>query len=266
MKCWEDHFNKHLNTEFPRDDDILKTIPEPVNRNTTSLPFTLEEVEEAVKKLKNNKACGCDRISAEVLKEGGPLMNRMLLKVINKAWSDREVPEDWSRGLVTPVYKKGDKLDPANYRAIALLSIPGKVFCRMLLTRIQDTVENHLSEEQCGFRASIGTTDAIFTVRQIFEKAKERKIPLHWNFVDFKAAFDTIWREALWKCLRSIGVDPKLVDLIARMYEKTKCSVMVNGKITEWFEVQVGVRQGLPTISLSLQHLPGVCHERDTKS
>ncbi|PIK46703.1 hypothetical protein BSL78_16441 [Apostichopus japonicus] len=175
MKCWEDHFNKHLNTEFPRDDDILKTIPEPVNRNTTRLPFTVEEVEEAVKKLINNKACGCDRISAEVLKEGGPLMNQMLLKVINKAWSDREIPEDWSRGLVTPVYKKGDKLDPANYRAITLLSIPGKVFCRRLLTRIKDTVENHLSEKQCGFRASRGTTDAIFTVRQIFEKAKERK-------------------------------------------------------------------------------------------
>ncbi|PIK46565.1 hypothetical protein BSL78_16574 [Apostichopus japonicus] len=118
MQCCEDHFNKHLNTEFPRDDDILKTTPEPVNRNTTSLPFTLEEVEEAVKNLKNNKAYGCDRISAEVLKEGGPLMNQMLLKVINKAWSDRAIPDDWSRGLVTPVYKKGDKLDPANYRAI----------------------------------------------------------------------------------------------------------------------------------------------------
>ena len=91
-----------------------------------------------------------------------------------------------------PVYKKGDKLDPSNYRAITLLSIPGKVFCRMILNRIQVTIDSHLTEEQCGFRSSRGTTDAVFVVRQIIEKARERRIKLHWNFADFKASFDTI--------------------------------------------------------------------------
>ena len=114
----------------------------------------------------------------------------------------------------------------------------------MVLSRIQDTIDSHLAEEQCGFRSSRGTTDAVFVVRQIIEKATERKIPIHWNFVDFKAAFDTIWREALWKCMRSIGIDNKLVDLIENMYKQTKCAVMVNGKVTEWFDVIVGVRQG----------------------
>ena len=116
----------------------------------------------------------------------------------------------------------------------------------MVLTRIQVTgpIDNHLSEEQCGFRSSRGTIDAVFVVRQITEKAKERRIPIHWNFVDFKAAFDTIWRDALWRCLRSIGTDKVLVDLIESMYKQTKCAVMVNGKVTEWFNVFVGVRQG----------------------
>ena len=119
-----------------------------------------------------------------------------------------ENPEDWSKGLITPVFQKGDKLDPANYRAITLLSIPGKVFCRMFLNRIQETIDTHLMEEQCGFRSSHGTTDAVFAVRQIMEKARESRLQLHWNFVDFKAAFDTIWREALWKCMNASGVDP----------------------------------------------------------
>ena len=83
-----------------------------------------------------------------------------------------------------------------------------------------------------------------YLFQEIFEKAKERRVPIHWNFVDFKAAFDTIWREALWKCLRSIGVESKLVDLIESMYEQTKCAIIVNGKISEWFKVGVGVRQG----------------------
>ena len=96
------------------------------------------------------------------------------IKIINVAWSEGNTPQDWSKGLITPVYKKGEKLDPSNYRAITLLSIPVKVFCRMILNRIQVTIDNNLTEEQCGFRSSRGTTDAVFVVRQIIEKARER--------------------------------------------------------------------------------------------
>ena len=73
---------------------------------------------------------------------------------------------------------------------------------------------------------------------------KEMKISIHWKFVDFKAALDTTCREALWKSLRSVGVDPKPVNLIERMYEDTKCYFVVHGNLSEWFEVLVGVRQG----------------------
>ena len=244
MDCWKQHFESHLNTQFPRDEDALQDIPDPPPANTQSRPFTIEEAESAIKLLKNNKACGWDKIAAETLKAGGLKMREFLLKIINVAWSECKTPQDWSRGLITPVHKKGDKLNPANYRAITLLSIPGKVLCRMILNRIQMTIDDHLAEEQCGFRSSRGTTDAIFVVRQILEKAKERRVPVHWNFVDFKAAFDTIWREALWKCLRSIGVDKALVDLIECIYKQSTCSVMVNGKISDWFDVLIGVRQG----------------------
>ena len=103
----------------------------------------------------------------------------MLLKIINIFWTQQKSPEDWSRGLITPVHKKGDKLDPANYRPITLLSIPGKVFCRMVLTRIQETTDSHLTEEQMWIRSARGTTDATFIVRQLFEKSKERLTPIH---------------------------------------------------------------------------------------
>ena len=56
--------------------------------------------------------------------------------------------------------------------------------------------------------------DAIFIVRQKIEKAKQHQVPLHFNFVDVKAAFDTIWRKVLWKMLLAIGVDPKIVRIV----------------------------------------------------
>ena len=79
--------------------------------------------------------------------------------------------------IVTPVYKKGDKLLRENYRAIALLSIPGKVFLKVLLGRIQESVANQLRETPYGFHSGRGTIDAIIIVRQLFEKAKEKNIP-----------------------------------------------------------------------------------------
>ena len=128
--------------------------------------------------------------------------------------------------------------------SIALLSIPGKVFLTVLLRRMQEHVDSRLRETQYGFRSGRGTIDAIFIVRQLFEKAKERNIPLHFHFIDFKAAFDTVWRKALWKMLRSIGISHKIVDIIEYMYDHTECSVQIDGKLTEWFPVTIGVRQG----------------------
>ena len=60
-----------------------------------------------------------------------------------------------------------------------------------------------------GFRAGKGTVDAIFVVRQILEKAREHNVNLHLNLIDFKAAFDTICREALWKILAHVGIPQK---------------------------------------------------------
>ena len=113
MECWKEHFSTHLNMQFPRDEASLDTIPEPPPTSATNQPFTIGEVDSAIKSLKNNKACGWDKISAETIKAGGLPMRQMLLKIMNTSWSQEKTPEDWSRGLITPVHKKGDKLDPA---------------------------------------------------------------------------------------------------------------------------------------------------------
>ena len=76
------------------------------------------------------------------------------------------------------------------------------------------------------------------------QKARERKINLHLNFIDFKAIFDTVWRKALWKMLRSIGIGSKTVNIIEQLYDQTEFAVLINGHTTQWFNVTVGVRQG----------------------
>ena len=81
-------------------------------------------------------------------------------------------------------------------------------------------------------------------VRQLMQKAKEREIKCHYHFVDFKSAFDTICRKALWETMRSIVKIKKIVSIVEKMYDKTTCAVVDDGLLTEWLSVSFGVRQG----------------------
>ena len=183
--------------------------------------FTLDEIDKAINKLKYCKAAGNDGITAEVLRKGGKAMCQMLLKICSEAWIQGKVPSEWSKMVVAPIHKKGDKLQPESYRAMALHFIPGKVFSRVILNRMQNKIEQNLSESQVGFRRGKSTVDAIFVARQIVINPKEYNVALKFNFIDFKASFDTILRTALWKMMRAIGMSDKLVSLIKALYKNT---------------------------------------------
>jgi len=88
-------------------------------------------------------------------------------------WIQHKIPEEWSMGIIQPIYKKGDKLECSNYRAITLLKVTYKVLSGILYNRLAEYAEEILGEHQCGFRANHSTTDHIFAIRQTQEKAYE---------------------------------------------------------------------------------------------
>ena len=73
------------------------------------------------------------------------------------------MPKDWTQGLIVKLPKKGDLQMCDNWRGITLLSIPSKVFCKIILKRIEAAVDAMLREEQSGFRRGRGCIDQIFT-------------------------------------------------------------------------------------------------------
>ena len=112
------------------------------------------------------------------------------------------------------------------------------------MNRCLHIIESSMSDSQFGFRPGRGTTDAIFIIRQLIEKAKEHQITLISIFIDFKAAFYTIWIETLWKMLLKIVIPNKLVEIIINIYDNTECSIISGGELTDRFPVNIGVRQG----------------------
>ena len=84
---------------------------------------------------------------------------------------EKRVPVEWKKAIIVPIFKnKGSKLDCGNYRGISLISVPSKVFMRVLLNRIKPKIEEGLREEQAGIRGGRSTVDQIFALRQVLEK------------------------------------------------------------------------------------------------
>ena len=125
-----------------------------------------------------------------------------------------------------------------------LLSIPEKVYTRMILWRIKKQVDAVLREEQAGFRSGRSCTDQIFTLKRILEQALEHKTPLIINFIDFEKAFDSLNRVSLWKILAVHGFSAKYIRVISNLYEDSECCVKVENDHTQWFKILTGVKQG----------------------
>ena len=144
-----------------------------------SSPISLGEVTVVVKQLHSGKAPGIDEIPPEMLKALGVEGLSWLTRLFNIAWGSGSVPKEWQTGVVVPLFKKGDQRVCANYRGITLLSLPGKVYSKVLERRVQPIVEPCIEEEQCGFRPGRGTTDQLFTLAGILEGAWEYNLPVH---------------------------------------------------------------------------------------
>jgi len=180
----------------------------------------MDEVLSAIKSLKSGKAAGIDEIRPEMLKALNKDGIRWLTRTCGVVWKTGEAPADWQTGIVIPIFKKGDQRECSNYRGITLLSLPGKVFARIIERRCRQIVEPQIQENQCGFRAGSSTTDQIFALQQIIEKSWEFAKPIYSLFVDLEKAYDRVPRNILWNVLKEYGIQDQLLSAIQSLYKK----------------------------------------------
>lgn len=246
---WAEHFRDLLNrSPVTPPEDLVNQANETHEREDCSVgPISETEVRLAVNLLKNGRAPGSCAITSEVLKNGGSSMITWLTNIFNEVWSTEDIPADWKTGIILPLWKrKGDQKVCSNYRGITLLSVPGKVFTRILLQRALPALRARRRPEQAGFMPNRSTSDHISTMRILIEKSREfrRNKQLVAAFVDLKAAFDSVDRNCLWLILKSSGVPVKLIRLFQQLYDGAESCVRVNGKLSAFFPTNCGVRQG----------------------
>ena len=131
------------------------------------------------------------------------------------------IPDDWTKGIIIKLAKKGALSDCNNWHSITLLSIPSNIMAKIIIQRITDAIDKQLREEQAGFHIHKGRG----CIDQIFEQCTEWQRQLYINFVDFQKAFDSINRKSLWRILRAYGIPKEIVELNKSFYNNFTCGV-----------------------------------------
>ena len=237
-ETWKKYMEKLLNEENVWDGDVDCNIKE-----GPRCEITRNEVESALKSMKNGKAAGSSGIVTEMMKAAHVLSVDWLTDLCNMIVSEGKIPDDWKKSILVPVYKgKGDPLHCGSYRAIKLLEHALKIVELVLERRIRQQVK--IDDMQFGFCEGKGTTDAIFILKQVQGKFQAKHKDLYYAFVDLEKAFDRVPREVTRWALRKLGVEEWLVRSVMCMYEDARTVVRTSVGETEPFEVKVGLHQG----------------------
>ena len=207
---------------------------------------TESEVQEIIEKLKNNKAEGVDRIPAEALKNGTPLMLTMLTRLFNIVKVTGVAPDCWKVGRVVLLFKAGERTELGNYRPLTVLPVVCGVYSKVMNRRLTISVEqrNLLGELQQGFRKDRCGSDNTFILNTILMKAGAKGGKAHLAFVDLKKAYDTVSRLVLWQRMKKMGFGGTFLNGIQAMYQGDNVVTDVNGKRTRSIFLGRGLRQG----------------------
>ena len=127
---------------------------------------------------------------------------------------------------------------------MTLLSVPGKVFARIIIDRVRHPLLEHQHPEQSGFTPNRSTIERILALRVLTKRSREFRQVLLATYVDLCKAFYSVNQDALWRILGFLGVPPKLINPMSELFSVTESAVRCGDNFSDLFPVVTGVCQG----------------------
>jgi len=166
--------------------------------------------------------------------------------IFERSWRTGEVPEDWRKANVTPIFKKGKKEDPGNYRLLSLTSILGKVMEQLILDVIINQVEEKkvIRSSQHGFTKAKSCLTNLIAFYDGMTGWVDEGRAVDVVYLDLSKAFVTVSHEVLTGKLRKCGLDEWTVRWIENWLNGRAQRVVISSTEYSWRPVNSGVPQG----------------------
>ena len=196
--------------------------------------------------LNPNKACGPDELPARVLKEMSQSASGWLAFIFQQSLNLNVVPSDWSKALITAVFKKDNKSLPSNYRPISLTSICCKVMEHVVLSHMAKHLSKHniIIDEQHGFRQRFSCETQLITTIHDWAKSINARSQTDAILLDFSKAFDSVPHQRLLLKLDYYGIRGNMLLWIKAFLSNRSQLVSINGTQSSPKPVLSGVPQG----------------------
>ena len=208
--------------------------------------FEPDEVLRALNGMARGKTPGSDGLPVEFFIKFWDTLGTDLVEVLNSSYLDGFLPSSSCKGLITLIFKKGDRLDRKNWRPITLLNVDYKLCARTLAARLLQVIHFVVhSDQTCGIPGRyIG--ENVSLLRDIVDLSSELHIPAAILSLDQENAFDRVDWSFLFATLDKMGFGPSFIRWVRLLYSRARCSILVNGYSSPVFYPTRGVRQGCP--------------------
>ncbi|PFX24919.1 putative RNA-directed DNA polymerase from transposon BS [Stylophora pistillata] len=208
--------------------------------------ITTGDVQKIIMSIPSNKAPGCDKVNAKILKDSSPVIAPIITSLINDSFSLGSFPLQWKKAEIVPIIKSGDSEEPANTRPISLLPILSKVCERAAHSQLVNFLDsnNIIYQMQSGNRKfHSAETSLLYFTDELLNNMDHRKMSVI-VLLDMSKAFDSIRHDLMLRKLRNVGLSEIACTWFESYLTQRQQVVKIQDTLSSPLPLTVGVPQG----------------------
>ena len=212
----------------------------------TDIDISKQDVLNELRKLEDGKASGPDGLPSTVFKSCAEALAWPLTVLFRKSINTGEIPQQWKQAIITPIFKKGSKVKPGNYRPVSLTSQCCKILERIIRKHIIDHLESNdfISPHQHGFVKNRSCQTNLLESLEDWTRMLDEGAGVDIVYLDYQKAFDTVPHERLKTKLQGYHITGKVMGWICEFLNNRTQRVSVNNSLSECTKITSGVPQG----------------------